>query len=61
MNRAAANMAEQISVEQDVEDFGHLPSSGIAELYSKFVFRFLKSLHTDFQCNCKICSPTNME
>lgn len=41
-------MAEQISVEQDVEDFGHLPSSGIAGLYSKFAFSFLKILHTDF-------------
>lgn len=41
-----AFVAEQESVEQDVESFGHMPRSGIARSYGKCIFSLLKILHT---------------
>lgn len=41
-----AFVAEQESVEQDVESFGQMPRSGIARSYGKCIFSLLKILHT---------------
>lgn len=38
VNRMAMSMAEQVSVEQDVESSGHIPRSGIAGPYGRFRF-----------------------
>ena len=44
MDRAAANIAEQVSVGYDVESFGHMPKSDRAGSYGRFV---LSNLSTD--------------
>ena len=48
MATAVINMAEQVSVEQDVEPFGLSPASGTAGLYDH-IFNILSILHAEFQ------------
>lgn len=47
MNMTSINAIEQVSLEFDVESFGHMLRNGIAETYSGIIFSFLRILHTD--------------
>lgn len=47
--RAAVHMAEQVSMEEDVESFGHILKSGKDGSYRFLVFR---DPHAHFQSSC---------
>lgn len=46
VNRVAVNMADQVSVEQDIKSLAHMPRSHIARSHGRFTFSFL-GLFTD--------------
>lgn len=52
VNRTALNVAEQLSVEQKLKSFGHMPRNGMDELYDSIIFHFLRILYTGFQSSC---------
>lgn len=51
VNRVTRAVAEQVSVESDMEPFVHLTRDGMAGLWGKILIRFLRLLHTDVQCD----------
>lgn len=59
--RTAMNMSEQVSVEDDIESFGHMPTSITAGSCSRFIFRFLRVFYTDFQSAVMVYRPSNNE
>lgn len=56
---AGINVAEHVSVEWDVESFGHVWKSGIAGTYDWTTFIFLWILHVDFHSESPFLNPTN--
>jgi hypothetical protein len=54
MNRAAKNMAELVSVEEETESFGCVPSSDLV-IYARSTFSSLRILHTDSIVNTLVC------
>ena len=52
VNRAAVNMAEQVSREWDVEPFCHMPQNGVPGSHGRFTFSFLRKLYMNFHRDC---------
>lgn len=47
VSKVAMNLAEQVSVEENVKSFGHMATRGIIGLYGRSIFCFLRFVHTD--------------
>lgn len=45
MNRITINIAYQVTVEYDMEYFGHMSKIDLAGLFSRFTVSFFRSLH----------------
>lgn len=52
--------ADQVSEEWDDRPFGPMSRSGMARLYGRSTFSFLRILHSDSHGAVPVCNPTTM-